>query len=387
MARGRTVGEELIPEIPSDTILVAQDLRVWFPLRRTLREILARARRYVKAVDGISFDIKKGEVFCLVGESGSGKTTTGKALMGLVPITSGHTYYRGKREVIEELERMGVPQRNGVIDLYMLDRKAFRILRRDIQMIYQDPFGSLNPRFRIKDVVGEPLIIHKLVESKDELIDKVARLLELVKLVPPEDFMERFPHQLSGGQRQRVAIARALILDPSFIVADEPVSMLDVSIRAEILELMLELKQKLGLTYLFITHDLAVARYICDRIAVLYLGKIVEIGDAREVIGEPLHPYTKALVAAILEPDPENRKKFRQLPIKGEIPSAVNIPLGCRFHPRCVMFDKYREELKELCPYIEPPLAEVRPGRQVACYLYEEVRKMAGVSLSTPRQP
>ncbi|MET1101837.1 MAG: ABC transporter ATP-binding protein [Pyrodictiaceae archaeon] len=376
------VEEEAIPELPRDMILVARDLRVWFPLRRSLREFLARIRRYVRAVDGINFHIKRGEVFCLVGESGSGKTTTGRALLGLAPISSGHVYYRPKKEVLEELREMGVVERDGVIDLYTLGPREFRVLRRDIQMIYQDPFGSLNPRYRVKDILEEPLIIHKLVEDKEQRMDLIARMLELVKLVPPEDFMERFPHQLSGGQRQRVAVARALILNPSFVIADEPVSMLDVSIRAEILELMLDLKKKFNLTYLFITHDLAVARYICDRIGVLYLGKLVEVGEAREIIADPLHPYTRALVAAILEPNPENRKKLREVPIKGEIPSAVNIPPGCRFHPRCVVFEQRREEFKELCPRVEPPLVEVKPGRYVACFLYDEVRRLVEHKMS-----
>ena len=213
-------------------------------------------------------------------------------------------------------------------------------------------------------------MIHGIGGDRWERLEMVAKMLELVKLVPPEDFMERFPHQLSGGQRQRVAIARALILNPSLVVADEPVSMLDVSIRAEILELMLELKEKLGLTYLFITHDLAVARYICDRIGVLYLGKLVEVGEARKVIEDPLHPYTRALRAAILEPNPENRKRMREVPIKGEIPSAVAIPPGCRFHPRCVAYDEAEEEIRRLCRESEPPLIEVEPGRFVACWLY-----------------
>ena len=249
-------------------------------------------------------------------------------------------------------------------------------------MIYQDPYGSLNPRFRIKDILEEPLLVHGIGESKEERMEIIMRTLERVKLTPASDFIDRYPHQLSGGQRQRVAIARAIISNPRLVVADEPVSMLDVSIRAEILEVLLGLRKELGMSYIFITHDLAVARYICDRIAVMYLGKIVEMGDAREVIADPLHPYTKALIAAIPDPDPKNRIGFRHLPIKGEVPNAINIPPGCRFHPRCIPYEeavKTGSQLKDLCPNKEPPLTDVGNGRKVACWLHEAVRRQAGI--------
>ncbi|MCE4624833.1 MAG: ABC transporter ATP-binding protein [Desulfurococcales archaeon] len=372
-----------------EEILKVKDLRVWFPLKRgIIGTILRKPPLYVHAVDGVSFNIRKREIFCLVGESGCGKTTTGKALLRLVPIYSGEAWFKPRKETLAKLEAMGVtPNENGMVEILHLPEKKFKPLRRDIQMIYQDPYGSLNPRFRIKDILEEVLIVHKIGESKEERLDLIERVLEMVKLTPPSEFINRFPHQLSGGQRQRVAIARAIIANPALIIADEPVSMLDVSIRAEILEVLLNLRTLLDASYIFITHDLAVARYICDRIAVMYLGKIVEVGDAREVIADPLHPYTEALIAAIPDPDPENRKKFRDLKIKGEVPNAVFIPPGCRFHPRCVYYDEMKEvdkELGDLCPSTEPPLVEVKPGRYVACYKYPLVRSLVKTGVLSP---
>ena len=354
-------------------ILEVEGLRVWFPIRRRLSELITRKPpRYVRAVDGVSFKVKRNETFCLVGESGCGKTTTGKALLRLVPISGGSAYFQAREEILEELSRRGIKVGDdGRVDIFGIPPSKMKPLRREIQMIYQDPFGSLNPRYKIGAILEEPLKIHNLHLTRDEIEDLIHRVLEEVRLTPPEDFVDRHPHQLSGGQRQRVAIARALILKPSLIIADEPVSMLDVSIRAEILELMSMLKEREGITYIFITHDLAVARYICDRIAVMYLGRIVELGDARRVIEEPKHPYTKALVAAIPEPDPRNRLRIRNVPIKGEIPNAANIPPGCRFHPRCVAYDENRERLGEKCRVEEPPYFTVERGRMVSCWLYE----------------
>ncbi len=362
-----------------EKVLDVRDLRVWFPVRRGLIEtITGRARLYVRAVDGVSFDIRRRETFCFVGESGCGKTTTGKALLRLVPITGGSALFRPSKEVAEELEKRGVTiDEDGMVDIFKLNEKQFHPVRRDIQMVYQDPFGSLNPRFRVRDILEEPLIVHKIGETKSERLEMVSRALEMVKLTPVSEFIDRYPHQLSGGQRQRVAIARAIIMNPVLVVADEPVSMLDVSIRAEILEVFNLLKERLGLSFIYITHDLSTARYVCDRIAVMYLGKIVEIGEADDVIQEPLHPYTEALVAAIPEPDPRNRLKFRDIKIKGEVPSPVNIPPGCRFHPRCILYEeaiKRGEEWAKLCTKAEPPLVEVKKGHYAACFRHEAVR-------------
>lgn len=362
-----------------DIILGVNNLKVWYPIRRGLVDyIYRREQKFAKAVDGISFTVKKGETFCLAGESGCGKTTTGKSLLGLTPVTEGNAYFRPRKEVISELQKVGFKTINSdIIDIFALSWKGLKYVKRDITIVYQDPYGSLNPSATIKDILEEPLIIHGLIENEEERKEIIYQVLEQVKLTPAVDIAMRYPHQLSGGQRQRVAIARAIITKPSLVVADEPVSMLDASIRAEILELMLDLKRKLNLTYIFITHDLAVARYICDRIAIMYLGKIVEIGDARRVIENPMHPYTQALVAAIPEPDPKNRLKFREVPIKGEVPSATNIPLGCRFHPRCVARDKNLEKLGNICIEQEPGLMSVNnKDRLVACWLYRNSDKL-----------
>jgi len=365
------------------TLLYTSDLKTLFPVRRSLTEIFkAGPRRYVHAVDGVSFMVEDGDVFGLAGESGCGKTTTGKTIIRLVKPTSGVIGYRPRKELLEIWSDMGyephVIDKFGSIDVASIPGKFLKPLRREMQMIFQDPYGAFNPRYTVYQILEEPLLIHGIGETRDERMDMVAKALESVKLVPPEDFMFRHPHMLSGGQRQRVGIARALILRPRFIVADEPVSMLDVSIRAEVLELMLELKQRYGLTYLFITHDLSVARYITNKIAIMYLGKIVEMGETLKVLDNPMHPYTRALKAAVPEPDPRNRLVMRTIPIKGEVPSAIDIAPGCRFHPRCVEFDK-QPEIRKYCSSREPPLIEVEPGHYVSCWLYgtpDEVAKL-----------
>ncbi len=327
-----------------EVIIKVENLKKWFPLRRSLSDItFRRPRRYVKAVDGVNFEIKRGEIFALAGESGCGKTTTGRAILRLIEPTEGRVEFLGR-------------------DVTRLDKKEMKeFLRRKAQIIFQDPYESLNPRKTVEDIVGEPLEVHGLVETKAEKREIVSKYLEEVGLTPPEDFIFRFPHELSGGQRQRVAIARALVLEPEFIVADEPVSMLDMSIRASILNLMLDLRDKRGLSYLFITHDLATAKYVADRLAIMYLGKIVEMGPATEIIDNPLHPYTQALISAVPVPDP--RHKIGDIPIKGEVPSPINIPPGCRFHPRCV-------KAFELCDKKVPELMEIEPHHFVACHLY-----------------
>ncbi len=328
----------------SDVVIRVENLKKWFPLRRSLSDILfKRPRRYVKAVDGVSFEIKKSEIFALAGESGCGKTTTGRTILRLIEPTEGRVEFLGR-------------------DVTKLNKREMKeFLRRKAQIIFQDPYESLNPRKTVEDIVSEPLEVHGLVDTKAEKREIVSKYLEEVGLTPPEDFIFRFPHELSGGQRQRVAIARALVLEPEFIVADEPVSMLDMSIRASILNLMLDLRDKRGLSYLFITHDLATAKYVADRLAIMYLGKIVEIGPAIEVIDNPLHPYTQALISAVPVPDP--RHKIGDIPIKGEVPSPIDIPPGCRFHPRCVkVFKPCNKEI--------PKLKEIGPNHFVACHLY-----------------
>jgi len=327
-----------------ETLIRVEDLTKWFPVRLGFfSELIRGSKLFVKAVDKISFDIKKGEIFGLAGESGSGKTTTGRLLLRLIEPTSGKIYFKN-----EEITR--------------LSPKKFTPYRRKMQIVFQDPYESLNPRMTIGNIVAEPLIVQKVYKSPEEVKERVIKALEDVELKPAEEFMDRYPHEVSGGQRQRVAVARALVLQPEFIVADEPVSMLDVSIRAEVLNLMIELMEKYEVTFLYITHDLALARHLCHRIAIMYLGKIVEKGYAEDIIFEPLHPYTKALIAAVPVPDPSSKRL--EVVIKGEIPSPINPPTGCRFHTRCPSY------IGDICRLKEPPLIPVGKDRYVACHLY-----------------
>ena len=324
-------------------VVEAVNLKKYFPVRAGILDVIRRKPKlYVRAVDGVTFKIYRKEIFCLAGESGCGKTTTGRTILRLIEPTAGKVFFNGENILEYDYEKL----------------KEFR---RKAQIIFQDPYESLNPRMTVHDIVEEPLRIHK-IGDKSERYERVLKALEDVELKPPESFVYRRPHELSGGQRQRVAIARALVLNPEFIVADEPVSMLDMSIRAEILNLMLRLREEHGLTYLFITHDLAVAKYICDRIGIMYLGKIVELGPAEEVIDNPYHPYTKALISAVPTPDP--RDKIGEIPIKGEVTSPINIPGGCRFHPRCIYATR-------ICREREPLLEEVSNNHFVACHLFK----------------
>jgi oligopeptide transport system ATP-binding protein len=293
--------------------------------------------KVIQAVDGVSFHIARKEVFGLVGESGCGKSTVGRLLLGLLKPTTGQVYIKG-------------------LPIFKLPKKEMQSLRREMQLIFQDPFSSLNPRLNVGDIIREPLDIHvqapKTVKKK-----RVSELMELVGLNPDE--AGRYPHEFSGGQRQRIGIARALALNPQFIVADEPVSSLDVSMRAQILNLMKDLRENLGLTYLFISHDLSTVRFLCDRVAVMYLGKIVEIGATTSIFQEPRHPYTRILMAATTIPDPGVRRK-RIIP-KGEMPSPANPPPGCRFHSRC-------PHSMNICLRVEPPLLDVGEGHMVGCH-------------------
>lgn len=327
----------------SEILVKAENLKKWFPVNvGFLSQLVSRKQLYVRAVDGVSFEIKKGEIFGLAGESGSGKTTTGRMLIRLIEPTAGKIELGGQ-------------------EITKIPEKKFKSFRRRMQIVFQDPYESLNPRMTIFDILAEPLQIQGGVAEKD-IEKRVKRVLEDVQLLPPEEFIYRFPHELSGGQRQRVATARALVLNPEFIVADEPVSMLDVSIRAEVLNLMVDLMKKYQVSFLYITHDLALARHICDRIAVMYLGKIMEMGDVNHVILNPMHPYTQALIAAVPLPDPTSRRI--EVVIKGEIPSPINPPSGCRFHTRC---PKY---IGDICRTEEPPLVDIGGGQLVACHLY-----------------
>jgi peptide/nickel transport system ATP-binding protein len=329
----------------TEALIKVDGLVKYFPVTQSLLDsLLNRKVTMVKAVDGVSFTIKEGEIFGLVGESGCGKTTTGRVVLRLIEPTGGTVQYGG-------------------VDLTALKASEVKGYRKEIQIIFQDPFESLNPKMTVYELVAEPLEIHGLGASDEEKRAMVSQALEEVQLIPPEDYLYRYPHELSGGQRQRVAIARALILRPRFIVADEPVSMLDVSIRTEVLNLMLDLKDKLGLTLMFITHDLAIARYMSDDIGVMYLGKLIEYGGTHDVLDDPDHPYTQALMAAVPVPDAE--RKRGDLPIRGETPQPINVPFGCRFHPRCpYAFDRCREE--------EPQLMELEPGHGAACFLYKD---------------
>jgi peptide/nickel transport system ATP-binding protein len=298
----------------AENLVRVQDLRVWFPVQRNLIErILTREHQFVHAVDDISFNIRRGEVFGLAGESGSGKTTTGRTIVRLEKPTAGRIWFEGE-------------------DISAIGGEPLRLKRQRMQVIFQDPYASLNPRMKVGDAIGHSLEIYRLGKGGEKRA-RVLSMMERVGLTPTIPLYEKFPHQLSGGQRQRAVMARALIMHPDLIVADEPIAMADVSVRALLLQLMMDLKEEFDLTYLFITHDLATAKYICDRIAIMYLGKIVEMGTLQQVYSNARHPYTQALLAAVPVPDPKAR---RTAPMpRGEIPSPISPPAGCRFHPRC----------------------------------------------------
>lgn len=329
----------------NSVLISLKNVTKWFSVRQgILDNLLALGEpEFVKAVDGVSLDIKHGEVFGLVGESGSGKTTVGRLALRLLEPTDGKVIF-------------------DKIDLSTISVEELRLLRARMQVIFQDPMASLNPRMTVLDAISHPLQIHQPEKLKDKE-SIISAILDDVGLSPPEIFLNKYPHQLSGGQRQRVVIARALVTEPDLILADEPIAMADVSVRALLLELMITLKDEHNLTYLFITHDLATAKYICDRIGVMYLGKLVEVSDLSSVYGNPLHPYTQALMAAVPIPDPLRRRN-QPLP-RGEIPSPINPPPGCHFHPRC----PYAESI---CGQDEPELREIEPGHTVSCHFAEK---------------
>ena len=315
------------------TLLEVQNLKKYFPVRRAF---LSRLASHVKAVDDVSFSVLQGETFGLVGESGCGKTTTGRAVLRLIEPDSGEVRFDGA-------------------DLLKLSRKELRRKRRDMQIIFQDPYASLNPRMKIRNIVGEPFIIHKIHTSERD--DRVAELLKVVGM--DSAAMNRYPHEFSGGQRQRIGIARALALKPKLIVADEPVSALDVSIQAQITELLRELQRKFGMAYLFISHSIPVVEQLSRRIGVMYLGKLVEVGTAEQICWSPKHPYTQALISAVPVPDPGSRTKG--IVLRGDVPTPLNPPSGCRFHTRCPIAE-------ERCRKEEPMLRTIGDGRAAACH-------------------
>ena len=318
------------------SLISIKDLRVHFPVDRG--RLFGRSSQVVRAVDGVNLDIRPGETMGLVGESGCGKTTLGRAVVRLTESTSGQVLFRG-------------------VDLSQLSKREMRAHRRHLQVIFQDPYASLNPRMTVSQIIGEPLDTFRLA-SGEEKKRRVQELLEIVGLNPR--FLKRYPHEFSGGQRQRIGIARALAVDPEFIVADEPISALDVSIQAQIMNLLERLRKEKNLTYLFISHDLRVVRHVSDRVAVMYLGKIVEVGGSREVYENPLMPYTKALISAVPVPDPKVEATRQRIVLEGDVPSPIRPPRGCRFHTRCPY-------AIEACREVEPQLVEIKPNHFAAC--------------------
>ncbi len=320
-----------------DTLVEVNNLKMHFPITEGI--LIQTHAGSVKAVDGLSFMIKKGETLGLVGESGCGKTTTGRCILQLEKPTAGEIKFDG-------------------VELTSLDAHQLRDIRRKIQVIFQDPYSSLNPRMKVGDIIGEPMYVHGLEPDKEKRRKRVRELLTTCGLRPEMD--DRYPHEMSGGQRQRVGIARALALEPEFIICDEPVSALDVSIQAQVINLLEDLRDKFHLTYLFIAHDLSVVRHLCHRVAVMYLGKIVELAECDELYDNPMHPYTKALLSAVPVPDPEIEEERQRIIVSGEIPSPINPPSGCVFHPRCsIAVDGCRGGV--------PVLRELKPGHWVAC--------------------
>lgn len=325
----------------SDTLLRVEDLKIYYPVAGSG----FGKKEFVKAVDGVTFEVKKGEVFGIVGESGCGKSTLGRGVCKLENLTSGHVYLDGE-------------------DITEYNDRRMRSIRKKVQMVFQDPYASLNPRMSVFDIIAEPLLVHHLYQDKADLEKKVLDLLHRVRL---DDYhANRYPHEFSGGQRQRIGIARALAVEPSLIIADEPVSALDVSIQAQVLNLLNELKHDLDLTYIFVAHDLSVVEYISDRVGVMYLGNFVEVGEKEKIYSNPMHPYTQALLSAVPVPDPTAKRE--RILLEGSIPSAHKPPTGCKFHTRC-------PKCMECCKTQAPERYEVDDGHYVYCHLYDKERR------------
>ena len=332
-----TANGQASPAKLGEVLVDVRNLKMYFPITEGV--MISRVVAQVKAVDGLSFHINKGETLGLVGESGCGKTTIGRCILQLENVTEGEIFYEGQ-------------------DLTKLTQKEMSPVREKIQVIFQDPFSSLNPRMKIGDIIGEPIKVHGIIADKGEREKRVQELLSLCGLNPK--FADRYPHEMSGGQRQRVGVARALALNPEFIICDEAVSALDVSIQAQVINLLEELRDEFHLTYLFISHDLSVIRHICHRVAVMYLGHMVELAECDELYDNPLHPYTRALLAAVPIPDPTVEANRAHEVVKGEVPSPINPPSGCVFHPRCPL-------AVDSCSKDVPELREIKPGHWVAC--------------------
>lgn len=333
----------------SETLIEVKDLKMYFPVTKGI--VLRRKVGDVKAVDGLTFSIRKGETLGLVGESGCGKSTTGRALIQLYKPTTGEVIFHGT-------------------DLTKLAPEQMRQMRRKVQMIFQDPYASLNPRMTVGDIIAEPIVVHNLRKGKEAVRERVQELLKLVGLNPY--FINRYPHEFSGGQRQRIGIARALAVEPEFVVCDEPVSALDVSIQAQILNLLEDLQNQLGLTYLFIAHGLAAVKHISDRVAVMYLGKIVEIAAGPQLYHAPTHPYTQALLSAVPIPDPVLERTRARIILTGDVPSPLNPPSGCRFHTRCPIATEH-------CKQEEPELKDIGGGHMVSCHRSSEAIALMAV--------
>lgn len=333
----------------SETLIEVKDLKMYFPVTKGI--VLRRKIGDVKAVDGLTFSIRKGETLGLVGESGCGKSTTGRALIQLYKPTTGEVIFHGT-------------------DLTKLAPEQMRQMRRKVQMIFQDPYASLNPRMTVGDIIAEPIVVHNLRKGKEAVRERVQELLKLVGLNPY--FINRYPHEFSGGQRQRIGIARALAVEPEFVVCDEPVSALDVSIQAQILNLLEDLQNQLGLTYLFIAHGLAAVKHISDRVAVMYLGKIVEIAAGPQLYHAPTHPYTQALLSAVPIPDPVLERTRARIILTGDVPSPLNPPSGCRFHTRCPIATEH-------CKQEEPELKDIGGGHMVSCHRSSEAVALMAV--------